>query len=99
MIKESIEEDVIILNIYAPNVAEAEAPILWPPDAKDWLIRKDPDAEKEWRREQKEMTEDEIVGWHHWLMGHEFEPTLGDSEGQESLACFSLWDHKESDMT
>ena len=53
--------------------AEAEAPILWPPDAKNWLIRKDPDSEKDWRQEEKGMTEDEKVGWHHQLNGHEFE--------------------------
>ena len=52
--------------------AEAQSPILWPPDAKNWLIRKDPDAEKDWRRE-KGTTEDEVVGWHQWLSGHEFE--------------------------
>ena len=53
--------------------AEAETPILWPPDAKNWLVGKDPDAEKDWRREEKGMTEDEMVGWHHRLDGHEFE--------------------------
>ena len=71
--------------------AKAETPILWPPDAKNWLIWKDPDAGKYWRQEDKGMTEDEMVGWHHWLNGHEFEQTLGDSKGQESLACFSPW--------
>ena len=53
--------------------AEAEAPILWPPDAKFWLIEKDPDAGQDWGQEKKGMTEDEMVGWHHWLNGHEFE--------------------------
>ena len=67
---------------------EAEAPILWPPDVKSWLIEKDPDAGKDWR-EEKRTTEDEMVGWHHWLSGHELEQTLGDSEGQGSLACYS----------
>ena len=57
---------------------EAEVPVLWPPDAKSWLIRKDPDAGKDWRQEEKGMTEDEMVGWHHWLNGHEFEQALGD---------------------
>ena len=52
---------------------EAEAPILWPPDVKNWLIGKDPDAGKDWRQEEKGMTEHEMVGWHHWLNGHEFE--------------------------
>ena len=61
---------------------EAEAPILWPPDAKSWPVRKDPDARKDWGQEEKGTTEDEMVGWHHWLNGHEFEQTLGDSEGR-----------------
>ena len=51
---------------------ESETPILWPPDEKSWLIRKDPDAGKDWGQEEKGMTEDEMVGWHHWLIGHEF---------------------------
>ena len=70
----------------------AEALILWPPDAKRWLIGKD-------RRQEKEATEDKMVRWHHWLNGHEFEQTLGGSEGQGSLACCSPWGHKELDMT
>ena len=79
--------------------AEAEAPILWPPDVKSRLIRKDADAGKDWRQEEKGATEDEMVGWHHWLNGHEFEQTLGDGEGQGSLVCCSPWGRKESDMT
>ena len=78
---------------------ETETPILWPPDAKNWLSGKDPDAGKDWRQEEKGTTEDEMVGWHHQLNGHEFEQTLGDSEGQRTLACFSPWGHKESDTT
>ena len=78
--------------------AEAEALIFWPPDAKNWLIWKDPDAGKDWRQE-KRMTEDEMVGWHHWLNGHEFKQALGDGDGQGCLVCFSPWDCKESDMT
>ena len=78
---------------------DAEAPILWPPDAKSQHIRKDPDAGKDWRQEEKGTTEDEMVGWHHQLNGHEFEQAPGDSEGQGSLVCCSSWDHKESDMT
>ena len=69
--------------------AEAEAPILWPPDVKNWLIGKDPDAGKDWGQDEKGMTEDEMVGWHHHLSGQEFELTLGDGEGQGSLACCS----------
>ena len=68
--------------------AEAETPTLWPPDAKSWLIWKDPDARKDWKRE-KGMTEDEMVGWHHRLNGHEFEQAPGIDEGQGSLACCS----------
>ena len=79
-------------------VIEPEARIIWPPDAKNWLIVKDPDAGKDWRQE-KGMTEEEIVGWHHWLNGHEFEQALGVGDGQGSLACCSPWDHKKLDMT
>ena len=79
--------------------AEAEAPILWPPEAKSQLIRKDPDAGKDWRQEEKGTREDKMVGWHHWLNGHEFEQGLGDGEGQGSLVCCSPLGHKESDMT
>ena len=79
--------------------AEAELPILWLPDAKSQLIGKDPDAGKHWGQEEKEMIENKMVGWHHRLKGHEFEPTLGDSEGQGSLMYCSLWDGKESDTT
>ena len=78
--------------------AEAEAPILWPRDAKSQLIRKDP-ARKDWRQEEKGKTKEEIVGWYHQLNGHEFELTPGDGEGQESLAWYSPGDRKELDMT
>ena len=78
---------------------DAEIPILWPPDTKNWLIRKDPDAGKDRRQEEKGMTEDEMVGWHHWLDGHGFEQALGDGDGQGGLACCSPWGHKELDMT
>ena len=76
--------------------AEAETPILCPPDEKNWLIGKDPDAGEDWRQEEKEMTEDETVGWHHWLNGHEFEKAPWYGEGQGSLACCSPWGRKES---
>ena len=79
--------------------AEAEAPILWLPDAQNWLIGKNPDAGKDWRQEEKEMTEDEMVGWHHWLNGHEFEQAPGDGEGQGNLAFHSPCGHRESDIT
>ena len=73
---------------------DAEAPILWPPNSKSWLIRKDPDAEKYWKQEEKGMTEDKMVVWHHWLNGHDFEQALVDGEGQRSLACCSPWGWK-----
>ena len=78
---------------------DAEAPILWPPDAKNWLIGKDPDARKDWRQEEKGATEDEMVEWYHWLNGHEFEQTLGDSAEQGSLMCCSPLCYKKLDMT
>ena len=79
--------------------AEAETPILWPPDAKNWLIWKDPDAGKDWRQEEKEMTEDEIVEWHHQLDGHEVEQAPGVGDGQGILACCSPWGCEEPSMT
>ena len=79
--------------------AEAEIPNLWPPDAKNWLLRKDPDAGKDWRQEEKGVTEDEMVGWHHWLNGRESEWTLGVGDVQGSLACCDSWGRKESDTT
>ena len=79
--------------------AEAETPIFWPPDVKSWLIGKDSDAGKDWRWEEKGMTEDEMVGWHHQLNGHEFESTPGVGDGEGGLACCSPWGHKELDAT
>ena len=76
--------------------AEVEAPILWPPDVKNWLSGKDPHTGKDWRQEEKGVTEDEMAGWHPWLDGHQA-PGVGD--GQEGLACCSPWGHKESDTT
>ena len=78
--------------------AEAETPILWPPCAKNWFIGKDLDAGKDWRQEMG-VTEDEMVGWHHQLNGHEFEQTPGVGDEQRGLACCSPWDLKESNMT
>ena len=78
---------------------EAETRILWPPDWKRWLARKDPDAGKDCRQEEKGTTEDEMVGWHPWLSGHEFEWTLGAGDGQAGLACCGHWGCKESDTT
>ena len=79
--------------------AEAEAPILWPPDSKSRLTGKDPDAGKDWRQEEKGTTEDEMVGWHHWLSECEFEQAPGNGEGQGSLVCCSPWGRKESVTT
>ena len=79
--------------------ADAEAPVLWPPDAKSQLIRKESDAGKDWRQEEKGMKEVKMIGWHHWLNGHGFEQAPGDGEGQRSLACCSPWGHKILDTT
>ena len=78
--------------------AEAETPILWPPDSRNWLIGKDPDAGKDWRQEEKGTTEDEMVGWHHWLDGHEFEqtPVVGDGQGNRACCIHGV---AELDMT
>ena len=75
--------------------AEAETPTLWPPDVKNWLIGKDPDAGKDWRQEEKGMTEDEMVGWHCWLDGHEFEQASGCGQGQGGLAFCGPWGRRE----
>ena len=79
--------------------AEAEATIFWPSNAKNWLIGKDPEAWKDWREKEKRMTEDEMVGWHHWLDGHEFEHTSGVGDGQGGLVCCNPWGRKELDRT
>ena len=79
--------------------ADSEALILWQPDAKNWLIGKDPDAGKDWRQEKRGMTEDEMGGWHHWLDGHEFEQAPGMGDGQGNLAYCSPWGHKELETT
>ena len=81
------------------SLAEAEAPILWPPDAKSSLIENDPEAGKDWRQEEKEMTEDEMIRWYHRLNEQEFKQTPGDGEGQWSLVCCSPWGPKESNTT
>ena len=78
---------------------EAETLILWPPDAKSWLIWKDPNAGKDWGQEEKGITEDEMVGWHHRLNGHGFEWAPGVGDGQRGLVCCGSWGRKESDMT
>ena len=87
------------LVIIGRTDAEAETPILWPPDAKSWLIGKDPNARKDWGQEEKGMTEDEIIGWHHQLNGHGFGWTPGVGDGRGGVACWGLWGRKESDTT
>ena len=89
----------ILKEINPGYSAGDEAPIHWPPDAKSQLTGKDPDAGKEWRQEEKGMTEDEMVGWHHQLDGHESERAPGVGDGQGGLACCSPWGRRESDMT
>ena len=79
--------------------AEAEASILWPPDVKNWLLGKDPNAGKDWGQEEKGMSEDEMVGWHHRLNGHEFGWTPGVGGGQGGLVCCSPWGLDASDTT
>ena len=86
-------------NAIGRSVAETEAPILWPPYVKSQLIGKDCDAGKDRRQEETGMTDYKMVGWHHWLNGHEFELSLGDGEGQGSLAFCNPWGCKELDMT
>ena len=85
------------LKFFGSSDAEAEAPILWPPDRKNWLSGKDPDAGQDWRQKEKGTTENEMVGWHRWLNGHEFEQAPGVGDGQGSLECCSPWGCKESD--
>ena len=86
-------------DFFGRNDAKAEAPVLWPPLAKSWLIGKDSDAGRDRGHEEKGMTQDEMAGWHHGLDGHESEWTPGDGNGQGGLACCDSWDHKESDTT
>ena len=81
------------------QISYIKDPVLCPPERKSQAIGKDPDAGKDWGQEEKGMTEDEMVGWHHWLNGHELEQTPGDGDGQGGLVCCSLWSCKESDMT
>ena len=86
--------------VFIPRIdAEAEGPVLWPPDSKNWLIGKDPDAGKDWGQEEKGTTEDRMAGWHHQLDGREFEWTSGVGNGQGGLACCDSWSRKESDTT
>ena len=84
---------------FGRNDAKAETPVLWPPHVKSWLIGKDSDAGRDWGQEEKGTTEDEMAGWHHWLIGREFKWNPGDGDGQRGLACCNSWGHKESDTT
>ena len=85
--------------VFIGSSVEAETPLLWPPDVKNLFIWKDPGSGKDWRHEEKGTTENEIVGWHHWLNRHESESTPGVGDEQGDLMCCSPWGHKESDMT
>ena len=84
-------------DFFGRNDAKAETPVLWPPDAKSWLLGKDSDAGRDWGQEEKGRTEDEMAGWHHWLDGRESQWTLGVGDGQGGLACCDSWGRKESD--
>ena len=95
---QSILKEISSEYFIGRNDAEAEAARLWPPDAKSWLIGKDPEVMKGWKQEEKQGTEDEMVIGHHQLNGHGYEQTPGDSE-QGCLACCSSWGHKESGTT
>ena len=96
---QSILKEISHLIFIGRTDVEAETPILWPPDAKSWLIWKDPDVGKDWGHEEKGMTEDEMVGWHHQLNGHGFGWTPGVGDGQGALACYGSCSRKESDTT
>ena len=86
-------------DFFGRNDAKAQTPVLWPPHAKSWLIEKDSDAGRDWGQEEKGMTEDEMVGWHHGLDGCESEWTPGVGDGQGGLVCCDSWGRKESDTT
>ena len=87
------------LSLWWDDWTEAAALLLWPPDSKSWLIRKDPDAGKDWGQWEKGTAEDEMAEWHHQIKGHESEQAPGDSEGQRSLVCCSPWGCKKLDTT
>ena len=86
-------------DFFGRNDAKAETPVLWPLDAKSWLIGKDSDAGRDWGQEEKGMTEDEVAGWQHWLDGRGSQWTLGVGDGQGGLVCCDSWGRKESDTT
>ena len=91
---------ILTLNIHWKDWWwSCEVSVLWPSDTKSWVVGKDPDAGKDWRQKEKRATEDEMVGWHHQVNGHELGQTLGDDEGQGGLECCSPWDYEELDMT
>ena len=90
---------IVSISINERTDDKAETPVLWPPHAKSWLIGKDSDTGRDWGQEEKGMTEDEMVGWHHWLDGRESEWTPGVGDGQGGLVCCDSWGHKELDMT
>ena len=98
LLRVSWTERKSVLNIHCKDRCWSWSSNTWPPDVKNWVLRKGPDARKDWRQEEKGVTEDELVGWHHQLNGHELEQAPGVGDGQVSLTCFSPWSHKESGM-
>ena len=94
-----ITQQTTQFKLCTKDYVKAEAPVLWLPHAKSWLIGKDSDSGRDWGQAEKGMTEDEMAGWHHWLDGHESEWTLGIGDEQEGLACCDSWGCKESDTT
>ena len=96
---QSILKEISPRDFFGRNDAEAETPVLWPPDTKNWLIGKNPEARKDWGQEEKGTTEDEMAGWHQRFNGHGFGWTSGVGDGQGGLACCGSWGRKESDMT
>ena len=95
----SPSERISVLGVPRRTDVEGETPIIWPPDVKNWLTLKYPDAGKDWGQEEKGTTEDEMVGWHHRHNGCGFGCTLGVDDGQRGLVCCSPWGCKESDTT
>ena len=89
----------VVLDIHCKDCCWSWSSNIWSPYANNWLTGEVPDARKDWRQEEKWMTEDEMVGWHHWFNGHEFGQALGVGNGQRSLVCYSSWGNKEPEMT
>ena len=99
LLRVSWTERKSVLNIHCKDRCWSWSSNTWPPDVKNWVLRKGPDARKDWRQEEKGVTEDGLVGWHHRLNGHELEQAPGVGDGRVSLTCFSPWSHKELGTT